>query len=74
MGTESQSRGDLWITCPTSEQSRVWDHGNIDMSGDNEETQAAEETSVDEKVTVRRISVLAETVAPLTSAKLTLLA
>lgn len=44
------------------------------MSGDNEETQTSEETSVDEKVTVRRIGVLSETLAPLTSAKLTLLA
>lgn len=35
------------------------------MSGENEETQTAEETSVDEKVTVQRISSLAA-LAPLT--------
>ena len=34
-------------------QSLVWDHDNREMSGDNEETPAAEETTVDEKVTLR---------------------
>lgn len=36
------------------------------MSGDNEETQTAEETSVDEKVTVQRIGSLAAVLALLT--------
>lgn len=58
--------GDLWITCQTREQSRVWDHDNTEMSGDNEETQTAEETAVDEKVTVQRISSLAAIVPLLT--------
>lgn len=66
--------GGLWSTCQTSEQSLVWDHDNIEMSGDNEDTQTAEETSVDEKVTltVQSISSWAATVAPLTLLWLTL--
>lgn len=42
------------------------------MSGDNEETQTAEETSVDEKVAVQRISSLAAAAATLTLLQLTL--
>lgn len=44
--------GDPWISRPTSE-AILWSVITIveKMSGDNEETQTAEETTVDEKVT-----------------------
>lgn len=42
--------GDLWTSCRTSERFRVKDHDNLEMSGDNDETQTPEETAVDEKV------------------------
>lgn len=60
--------GDSRITCQTSVLSVVRGRGETAMSGDNEESQVAEETSVDEKVTsaAMRISTLAATVAPLT--------
>ncbi|XP_020510826.1 cAMP-regulated phosphoprotein 19a isoform X2 [Labrus bergylta] len=41
--------GDLWITCQLVGNLRSGFYGTVDMSGDNEETQTTEETSMDEK-------------------------
>lgn len=40
----------------------VWDHEHTEMSGDNEETQTAEETSADERVTVSGTDFVSATV------------
>lgn len=42
--------GDLWNTCSAGERSPDKNRNCLNMSGDNEETQTAEETPVEEKV------------------------
>lgn len=47
---EQHASGDLWNTCSAGERSPDKNHNCLNMSGDNEETQTAEETPVEEKV------------------------
>lgn len=50
MWVQKVRAGDLWISRRISEQFRVRDQDILEMSGDNDETQTPEETTVDEKV------------------------